>query len=138
MARQLCRELGIPHLDLDSLAWESAGVRKTLATSIAEMEEFVRDKDDWIIEGCFGSLLQVAAGWCSEMRFHNPGVEVCINNNQARPWEPHKYSSPAAQDRNLQILQQWVGEYEARQDEYSLHIHQGLFSRYRGSKREYR
>ena len=51
MARQLCRELGIPHLDLDSLAWESAGVRKTLATSIAEMEEFVHDKDDWIIEG---------------------------------------------------------------------------------------
>ena len=37
MARALSAELGIPHLDLDTIAWGEVAVRKPIDESIAEL-----------------------------------------------------------------------------------------------------
>lgn len=90
----------------------------------------------WVIEGCYADLLEVALPFCTEVRFLNPGAEVCMANCRARPWEPEKYASKEGQEANLPLLLEWVREYERRSDEYSLSRHRELFDRFTGTKVE--
>lgn len=136
LAMQLARQHDIPHLDLDTISWSSPGVRKTLDESRKEIQAFLEQHPAWVIEGCYGRLLEAVAGQCSQMLFLNPGIDACLANNLRRPWEPHKYPSKAAQDKNLAMLQDWVREYVTRQDEYSLAYHRRLFEHFTGSKQE--
>lgn len=138
MARALAAETGLPHLDLDSLAWSSPGVRKPLVESTAAIEAFARESSGWIVEGCYGDLLEVLVPHCTEMRFLNPGVEACVANCRARPWEPEKYASKRAQDENLEFLLAWVREYDTRADEYSLARHRAIYDGFDGRKMEIR
>lgn len=137
LAGRLAKEFNIPHLDLDSISWVSPGVRKTVEESIHEVGRFIAQNDSWVIEGCYASLLEHVARHCTEMHFLNPGVETCLQHNRQRPWEPHKYDSKAAQDKNLDMLQSWVQEYETRQDEYSLQQHRAIFETFNGHKLEH-
>ena len=79
------------------------------------------------MEGCYADLAELALAHATHLVFLNPGVEACVANCRARPWEPHKYSSAAAQDRNLPMLVEWVRGYATRDDEYSLRRHRELF-----------
>ena len=136
LARKLASELGLMHLDLDSLAWSSEAVRRPLEESAAEISRFLNAHTEWVIEGCYGDLLELVVPFATEVRFLNPGVEVCIANCRARPWEPSKYPSKEAQDRMLDFLLGWVREYETRTDEFSLTRHRELFDRFEGEKVE--
>jgi adenylate kinase family enzyme len=128
-----------PHLDLDVIAWEAErpGVRVAQAESSRELMRFIEASESWVIEGCYSNLLREAAAHCTEMIFLNPGIEACIENCRARPWEPHKYPSREAQDANLQMLVGWVREYETREDEFSLREHRRLYDSHQGKKVEY-
>ncbi len=137
MAARLAAELGIPHLDLDSLAWQDVAVRRPIAESVAMVRAFVDANPVWVVEGCYSSLLGVALSGASELRFLNPGVDACVANCRARPWEPHKYPSKEEQDARLDFLLDWVREYATRADEYSLAAHRRLFDAFGGTKREY-
>jgi adenylate kinase family enzyme len=138
MARAVAAREGVPHLDLDQLAWDAPGVRKPLAGSAAEIERFLAVHEAWVIEGCYGDLLELVTPAATELRFLNPGVEACVANCRARPWEPDKYPSKEAQDAMLDFLLGWVREYDTRDDEYSLARHRAVFDGFTGSKREYR
>ena len=138
MARTLVKEHGLVHLDLDSVAWESPGVRRATAESLAEVRRFLDAHPAWVIEGCYADLMDPILSEATEVRFLNPGVEACIANCRARPWEPEKYSSKEEQDSVLAFLLDWVREYETRDDEYSFKAHRTLFDRFPGRKREYR
>lgn len=139
LALQLARLHDVRHLDLDTIAWLSdrPGVRMPLDQSIVDLKRFIESCDEWVIEGCYSDLLREAADFCTEMIFLNPGVDACVENCLNRPWEPHKYPSPEAQDANLRLLIDWVREYETRQDEFSLIEHRRLFDRHCGRKTEY-
>jgi adenylate kinase family enzyme len=128
------------HLDLDLVAWETEqpGVRRDFAESRAELLGFIEQAENWVIEGCYGGLLKEAGNHCTELIFLNPGVEACVENCLARPWEAHKYPTPEAQDKNLEMLIAWVREYETREDEFSLREHRQLFDSHEGRKVEYR
>lgn len=138
LASRLADEHGISRLDLDSVSWISPGTRKSFVDSVREINDFIKQNEGWVIEGCYGSLIEVVAKYCTEMHFLNPGIEICLKNNLQRPWESHKYESKAAQDKNLEMLQNWVREYANREDEYSLKIHQTIFSSFTGHKEEYK
>lgn len=127
---------GVGYLDLDTIAWDTPGVRKETAESIEELHTFMRDRESWVIEGCYGSLIAEAAKTATEIIFLNPGIEECRKNCRARPWEPHKYESREAQDANLEMLLQWVAEYETRTDEFSLPAHRQIFESFGGKKQE--
>jgi len=135
LAKRFARDPAVHHLDLDTLAWETPGVRKEPSESGAALHAFVSDHEQWVIEGCYGSLLVEAMKMASEVLFLNPGVEACQENCRSRPWEPHKYPSKEAQDANLEMLLDWVAEYETRTDEFSLSAHQELFESIEGNKR---
>jgi adenylate kinase family enzyme len=140
LAKALASHYQAPHLDLDVIAWEAdqPGVRVAHEKSRRELMEFIESSDSWVIEGCYSGLLKEAAGFCTEMIFLNPGVEACVENCRARPWEPHKYPSREAQDANLRMLLEWVREYATREDEFSLREHRKLFDAHAGQKVEYR
>jgi len=137
MARALAREHGLAHLDLDSLAWDGPAVRRSVEASGLAIREFVGAHPEWVIEGCYGDLLEQVVPLATEMRFLNPGVDACIANCLARPWEPDKYPSPDAQDRHLEFLLGWVREYESRTDEYSLARHREIYESFEGPKAEF-
>jgi adenylate kinase family enzyme len=137
LARRLAGEFGLAHLDLDSLAWDAPGVRRSPEASVRVISDFVRTHAEWVIEGCYGDLLEEVVPAATELRFLNPGVEVCVSNCRARPWEPEKHPSKEAQDGMLDFLLAWVREYETRSDEYSLARHRLIFEGFHGPKREF-
>jgi len=139
LAKSFASAYALAHLDLDHLAWEEAdaAARRALERSRAEIEKFTAANDGWVIEGAYADLLTMLLDECSELVFLNPGIETCIANCRARPWEPHKYADRESQDRNLAFLLGWVREYESRDDEYSLRRHRWLFDRFNGVKREF-
>jgi adenylate kinase family enzyme len=140
LARALSKLHGAEHLDLDTIAWEAGrpGIRADFNESRDALLRFIEQSEGWVIEGCYSELLKVAAGRCTEMIFLNPGIEACVENCKARPWEVHKYDTPEAQDANLRMLIEWVREYETRDDEFSLREHRKLFDTYEGKKTEYK
>ena len=61
LARQLSREMGIPHFDLDDIQWDNAGnygAKREAGERDALLGEIMKRKD-WIIEGVYYA-------WCGE------------------------------------------------------------------------
>ena len=139
LANQLSSKYSLVQLDLDSLAWQNTipPQRKELAESSKDIRLFTDANKNWVIEGCYADLISLVVSTATQLIFVNPSIEVCINNCKSRPWEPHKYSSKAEQDNNLQMLIKWVKQYSERDDEFSLTAHQNLFDRFDGDKIEY-
>lgn len=138
LARRLSSVAGVCHLDLDTCAWEPAlpPTRRPVSRSAREIAAFMDANAGWVIEGCYSSLLPAPLSRCTLAIFLNPGVDACIANAGARPWEPHKYSSKEAQDGNLEMLRSWIRDYEVRKDELSLAAHRALFDGFTGNKIE--
>lgn len=137
-AKALAARHGLAHLDLDSIAWASSTppARRALAESAVAIADFQAQHPGWVMEGCYADLAALALAHATRLVFLNPGIEACVANCRARPWEPHKYSSPAAQDRNLAMLIAWVRGYATRDDEFSLRRHRELFDGFSGDKDE--
>src|SRR5690606_25378359 len=106
--------------------------------SIAEFERFAGAHEGWIVEGCYGDLVEAALPRCTELRFLNPGTPVCIANCRRRLWEPDKFATAAEQAAMVDSLIEWVSRYETREDEFGLRRHRAIFDRFGGAKREYR
>jgi len=136
MTRRLMGGREIPRLSLDEIAWNEGPERKPLSESLVLLEEFLRRHDEWIIEGCYGDLIEAALPHCTELRFLNPGTDVCVAHCERRPWEPEKFLTPEAQKEMLTRLIEWVREYDTRDDEYGLRRHRTIFDRFAGHKRE--
>lgn len=138
LARSLAAAHGLAHLDLDTIVWVPGeiAVPRPVADVHADLQRFAGDHAVWVIEGCYGDLVEVALPWCSELVFLNPGEAACLANNARRPWEPHKYADPADQARMLPFLREWVSQYYAREDSCSYRCHRRVFDSFAGSKRE--
>jgi adenylate kinase family enzyme len=137
MARRLIGGRNIPRLSLDEIAWEEGTERKPLEESLRALHRFVESNEQWIIEGCYGDLIEAALPYCTELNFLNPGVDVCVEHCKRRPWEPEKFSTAEDQQAMLDQLIEWVREYETREDEYGLKRHRKLFDDFTGPKIEY-
>ena len=138
LAKRYASIPGVIHLDLDTVAWKEneVGVREAIEESENRIEAFIAANENWVIEGCYSSLLPVALRNASESVFLNPGIDACLKNCQSRPWESHKYRSEDEQDRNLEMLLEWVSTYRSRRDEFSWFHHKRLFDSFEGKKQE--
>lgn len=138
LARKLAERHQLPHLDLDAIVWEpgKVAVMRAPAAIAASLDHFLDRHGQWVIEGCYGELVEAAAPRCTELVFLNPGREACLAHNRQRPWEPHKYATPEAQDAMLENLQAWVGDYYTRQDQWSYAAHRRIFDAFPGAKTE--
>ena len=137
LARKLCSADVLSHLDLDILAWMPTvpPERKPLADSKPEILDFISVNRDWVIEGGYTDLLNIALPFSNKMIFMNLPVELCVANALSRPWEPHKYKSKEAQDNNLEMLIAWISKYPERADTFSEAAHKALYEQYTGAKR---
>jgi adenylate kinase family enzyme len=137
LAKQISSSESLPHLDLDTLAWQASAPpkRRPLNESMSEISYFVAQNKCWVIEGCYSDLLEAALRYSNELIFMNLPVEMCIENARKRPWESHKYKSKAAQDSNLDMLIGWISEYTKRVDTFSQAAHSSLYEQYAGNKR---
>lgn len=139
LAKKLSISKSLAHLDLDTLAWQKSypPERMPLKESARLVESFIQSHNNWVIEGCYTDLLELLVPASSEIIFLNLPVSVCLSNARKRPWEPHKYSSKAAQDDNLDMLLDWIAQYEMRTDTFSKSAHQKFYNEYMGSKTIY-
>ena len=152
MARRLIGNKDVPLLPLDEIAWAEVSrhtiggqmigsryiTRMPLTESLRLLHEFINSNEYWVIEGCYGDLVEAALPHCTELRFLNPGVETCVAHCLSRPWEPSKFPSAEEQNAMLQTLVAWVREYETRDDEYGLKQHRFIYDHFGGIKREYK
>lgn len=138
LAKAVAERHDLPHLDLDTIVWEpeQIAVPRSPEAVRADLDAFIAAHPGWVIEGCYGELVEAAAPACTELVFLNPGLEACLANNRRRPWEPHKYVSAEAQDAMLDHLQRWVEGYYSRDDAWSLAAHRRVFDRHPGRKWE--
>jgi adenylate kinase family enzyme len=138
MARALSDQHGLPMLELDTVVWEPGqiAVLRPRELILADVDQFLNSNKQWVVEGCYGELVEVALPRCTEAFFLNPGLEACVANNRRRPWEPHKYDSAEAQNAMLSSLLEWVAGYYTRDDQWSLAYHRRVFDSYQGTKTE--
>ena len=136
LAKKLCESNRMPHLDLDNLAWQPTlpPQRKPLDQSGAEISRFISANSSWVIEGCYTDLLEFALEAANEVIYMNLSIELCIENAKSRPWEPHKYESKEAQDKNFDMLISWISGYSTRKDTFSEAEHLRLFDGFDGIK----
>jgi len=137
-ANALSAREGIPHLDLDTIVWEPGqiAVLRPAGAIRASLEAFIAAHPAWVIEGCYGELVEAASACATELVFLNPGRDGCLANNARRPWEPHKYASAEEQNAMFANLQAWVSGYYERTDQWSYDAHRRIFDAHRGPKVE--
>lgn len=138
-ARRHVAQHGIALLDLDTLAWRptTPPTRASLAASRAQIDAFTRTHTRWVVEGCYADLLALAAPQATHLVFLDLPVDRCVEHARARPWEPHKYPSRAAQDANLAMLIAWIQAYPERQGPCGRAAHATLFDTFDGPKHRY-
>lgn len=138
-ARALANQHGLEHLDLDSIVWEpgQVAVKRPKADVRASLEDFLANHATWVIDGCYGELIEAACPACTELVFLNPGLEGCLANNRRRPWEPEKYATAEKQDAMFKGLQDWVTSYYDRDDAWSYRAHRAIFDAHAGPKTEH-
>lgn len=136
LAWQLAGQLDLALLDLDIVAWEPdrIAVPRPPAAAVADVKAFCRSYPQWVVEGCYPDLIGTTLQWRPHLVLLDPGLDQCLANCRARPWEPHKYRSRAEQDRKLDMLLAWVAGYYHRGGDMSLEAHEALFEAYRGPK----
>lgn len=125
-------------MELDSIYWEphQIAVSRPFASARADLEAFIAANHEWVIEGCYANLVEIAARSCDELVFLNPGVEVCVANARRRPFEPHKYDRPEDQERMLAFLIAWIRAYPERAGNDGYREHRRVFDSFAGRKRE--
>ena len=138
-ARALAAAHGLMHLDLDSIVWQPGQVAVLRAADAiaASLDHFLATYDAWVIEGCYGELVEAASSRCTELVFLNPGLTACLANNRRRPWEPNKYASVEQQNAMLETLQAWVADYYTRSGPWSFAAHRRIFDKHAGTKAEH-
>ena len=137
LSRALMAGAHVPGLSLDEVAFSDGAARRPLGDSIRDVLEFMGSHENWIVEGCYADIIESVLEHCETLVFLNPGVATCIEHCRSRPWEPGKFASASEQERHLENLIAWVGEYETRSDEYGLQQHRRLFDLFSGRKFEF-
>jgi adenylate kinase family enzyme len=136
LAQTLMASHAATSLSLDAVVFQDGVERRPLDDSLARVRRWMASHGRWVIEGCYADRIEPLLEHCDALIFLNPGIEACVAQCRARPWEPEKYSSPEEQDAHLESLIQWVRSHETRSDKYGLPRHRALFDAYTGRKRE--
>ncbi len=137
LAHRLASNSDAAVLDLDSVAWEpdQVAVPRPVEEAVSDVKASCESSEHWVVEGCYATLIGATLQFRPHLLVLDPGLEQCLSNCRARPWEPHKYSSKEEQDSNLSFLLNWVEAYYSRGGAMSLAAHRKVFDLYAGPKR---
>lgn len=137
LSKRLSVDQSLAHLDLDTLAFEKEDPtkRKEIEVSLKNVRVFLEENDSWVIEGGYADIFEKILNHANEMIYLDLPAKVCQENARKREWEPHKYASKDAQDKNLDMLINWILAYYSRDDVFSKLSHDKLFNQFAGKKR---
>ncbi|MBL4781678.1 MAG: AAA family ATPase [Porticoccaceae bacterium] len=136
LSKKLSADENLAHLDLDTLAFkkESPTERRDIQESLKEVDVFLEQNDSWIIEGGYADIFEQILNHANEMIYLDLSANNCQENARNREWEPHKYESKEAQDKNLDMLLNWILDYYSRDDAFSKSAHNKIFDQFSGNK----
>ncbi|CAM3604259.1 AAA family ATPase [Shewanella pealeana] len=139
LSKRLSADGNLAHLDLDTLAFkkESPTERRDIQESLKEVNAFLEKNDSWVIEGGYADIFEQILSHANEMIYLDLSAESCQENARNREWEPHKYESKEAQDKNLDMLINWILDYYSREDAFSELAHNNLFDQFSGNKKRF-
>ena len=121
--------LTLPLIDLDRLHWEDTGyARKRDPTMARQMVEVAAAREDWIIEGVYGWLADVALPRTTDLVWLDLPWTVCREGLMARKAS----TSRPAGDR--QELLAWAQAYWDRDTSSSFAGHGRIFENFAGRK----
>lgn len=140
LAQALAAACDLVHLDLDTVVWEphQVAVPRPGDQVRADLDAFVAQHPRWVVEGSYGDLCAHLAPHATMLRWLDVGVETCLEHHRQRPWEPHKYDDPAAQERNRDLLEAWVRSYDTRDDRCGRAWHARVYRDFDGPKNRLR
>lgn len=136
----LARDLSVRHgaavLDLDTIAWEPGKPAQPRASeeAVAAVRKFCAQHESWVVEGCYGDLVEAVLDDSVELIFIDRPEAQCVAQCRGRAWEPHKWASQQAQDAHLECLLEWVRGYFTRDGMLSRRGHEAIFAQHRGPK----
>ncbi len=137
LAEKIHSQTGAPILQLDNITWDRKQIqkRREISDSLDALKQFTDSHSpSWIVEGCYGELIESLFSLRPMLIFLDPGEAVCLKHCQNRGWERHKYPSKDEQDKYLPFLLSWVSEYYRREGPMSYQFHRALYDRYSGPK----
>ncbi len=139
LSKRLSADEYLAHLDLDTLAFrkESPTERRDIEETLKDVFLFLEDNDDWVIEGGYADIFEKILSHANEMIYLDLSVKNCQENARNRKWEPHKYQSKEAQDKNLDMLINWISDYNSRDDSFSASAHNRIFDQFPGNKKRF-
>ena len=137
LSKRLSADKSLAHLDLDTLAFKKDAPmeRREIEESLKEVRVFLEENDSWVIEGGYADIFEEILSHANEMIYLDLPAKSCQENARNREWEPHKYESKEAQDKNLDMLLNWILYYYSRGDAFSELSHNKLFDQFSGKKK---
>ena len=134
LSKKLGTDENIAHLDLDTLAFKIAfpTERRSVEGSLKEVKIFLKENDSWVIEGGYADIFEQILNYANEMVYLDLPAISCQENARNREWETHKYESKEVQDKNLDMLLNWIQDYYSRDDAFSKLSHNKLFDQFPG------
>ncbi|MEL6345499.1 MAG: shikimate kinase [Myxococcota bacterium] len=133
LAKRIAAQEGRAHVDLDPFAWTEDRARRDPVDAVAEIWQMA-DGRPVVIEGCYADLVRAMIRPEDRLIWLDVPVDVCVARCQSRPFEPHKWASPAEQDAFLPDLIAFVRTYPVREDDLGRAAHLKLFMNHTGQK----
>lgn len=91
LAKKIAITHNIPYLCMDTITWTEHKTRLPVKTSKQHIDSFIERHTEWVIEGCYGTLVEMLLPAAMELLFLNPGIAVCQMRSKKRSWEPEKF-----------------------------------------------
>lgn len=129
LGAKLAAAMAIPVIDLDRLHWEDTGyARKRDADVARQMVETAAACEDWIVEGVFGWLAEVAVPRTTDLVWLDMPWNVCREGLTLRMASPNR----RADDRRELLA--WAQAYWERNTSSSFTGHARIFDDFAGRK----
>jgi hypothetical protein len=129
LGRELAAISGGRHIALDDIYWVSqAGLQKRVEPVAKQMTAEIAETPQWVIEGVFGWLAEVALPRATGLIWLNLPWADCKAGLEARG--PQYSPTPAEYD----ALLVWAADYGIRQTPSSEAGHRKIFDAFSGSK----
>ena len=82
-SRKLNQQTNIPLVHLDNLYWKADRTTVPKEEFIASLQKIL-DKNEWIIDGNYGSTMELRLGKCDTVFFFDLPTEVCLDGIRRR------------------------------------------------------
>ncbi len=111
-ARALHRRTGLPLFHLDLMNWNSNGTAVDKPVFRARLMDVVR-QDEWIIDGNYGSTMEVRLRACDTVFFLDYPVDVCLSGIMERRGKARP-DMPWIEDEADPELMKFIQDYPAQ------------------------